>query len=130
MSKYLLDTSVLIWTLLSSSDALSGRALEILKGKGVERFVSAVSLWEIAIKYSIGKLPMDLTPKAFSEELLQSGEITCLDVTFRHAVSVADLPFHHKDPFDRLLIAQAQCEGLPILTPDANFKKYDVEVVW
>ena len=87
---------------------------------------SAVNIWEIAIKRSIGKLdaPDDLIERA------EEAGAELLSITPRHALAVGELPFHHRDPFDRLLIAQARLERCAIVTGDRAFPKYDVPVVW
>ncbi len=87
--------------------------------------VSAATFWELAIKQSLGKLK---SPKDLFETVDQTG-FAMLDVTARHAIAVADLPLHHRDPFDRLLVAQAQLEGLTIVTRDRRLPKYDVPVL-
>jgi PIN domain nuclease of toxin-antitoxin system len=87
--------------------------------------VSAASLWELAIKQSLGKLR---APDDLFATVDRTG-FAMLDVTARHAIAVAHLPFHHRDPFDRLLVAQAQLEGLTIVTRDRRLPKYDVPVL-
>ena len=95
-----------------------------------ELFLSAASAWEIAIKFVLGKLPLPLPPAEYVPRRLESSGTLSLPVETRHALRVADLPSHHRDPFDRLLIAQAQLEKLPILTSDQAFDAYDVDVHW
>lgn len=93
---------------------------------GMPVLVSAVVLWEVAIKRRLGKL------KVFDDllEQLERAEVDLLPITARHADRVATLPMHHRDPFDRLLVAQAQSEGIPLATADGNLADYGIEVVW
>ncbi|CCV06314.1 conserved hypothetical protein [Mesorhizobium metallidurans STM 2683] len=116
---FLADTHVILWS-ISDDRRLSEHHRAILASEAVV-FASAASAWEIAIKRSIGKLnvPDDLTT------LLPKMQFQPLAVTFQHANAVGGLP-HHGDPFDRLLIAQAQVEKLSILTADPHFARYDV----
>ena len=125
MSRLLVDTHVLLWWLADDA-ALSSDARELLKDPNNELLVSAASLWEIAIKRALGKLsaPEDLP------ELISAQGFGWLPVTSAHAWKVSDLPAHHRDPFDRLLIAQATVEQLEIITADRRFKAFDVGVRW
>ncbi len=120
----LIDTHVLLWW-LSDDARLSGRAREVL-GQAGHAVVSAVSIWEIAIKRALGKLsaPPDLL------DLLEGARVDLLGITARHAHATGDLPLHHRDPFDRLIVAQAQLEGLPVVTVDPTFARYGVATVW
>ena len=122
--RVLVDTHVLLWV-LAGDDRLSDAARDILVDGGTEVRVSAVSAWELTIKKAIGKLdaPDDLTAQ------LRANRFEPLDVTIAHAVEVGELPLLHRDPFDRLLIAQARVEGLVLMTADAQVGRYDVEVV-
>ncbi|MBN9222810.1 MAG: type II toxin-antitoxin system VapC family toxin [Mesorhizobium sp.] len=117
---FLADTHIILWS-ISDDRRLSEHHRAILASEAVV-FASAASIWEIAIKRSIGKLstPEDLPA------LLPRMRFQELAVTFRHAHAVSDLPAHHGDPFDRLLIAQARAENLTILTSDTHFARYDV----
>jgi PIN domain nuclease of toxin-antitoxin system len=127
---FLFDTSTWIWTLWGSHH-LSNVIRDLFAEREQHVFyLSAASVWEIAIKSSLGRL--DLPGRAAEivpDALMQQG-VRSLPITNRHALTVADLPFHHADPFDRLLIAQAQTEGLTILTRDREFRRYDVEIMW
>jgi PIN domain nuclease of toxin-antitoxin system len=120
----LLDTHALLWYMLGDRERIS-RSLQkrIESGPSI---ASVASLWEIAIKSALGKLeaPDDLPA------LVESRGFEMLGVTSEHAWAVRELPHHHRDPFDRLLIAQARVERLPILTADPAFSRYDVEVTW
>jgi PIN domain nuclease of toxin-antitoxin system len=119
----LLDTHVLLWW-LGANSRLSQAARNAI-GAGGAVYVSAVSAWEIAIKTSQGKLDF---PGNLEEQLLHN-RFESLPVSVSHALAVATLPFHHRDPFDRLLIAQARMESLTLLTGDERLKAYDAPVL-
>jgi PIN domain nuclease of toxin-antitoxin system len=115
--------------MVSEPERLSKRVRRRIVDPANERVLSAVSAWEISIKYSIGKLELPESPIEFVPSRMALTLATPLAVEFRHALQASSLPFHHRDPFDRLLIAQAQLEKLPIVTADEEFEKYDVEVI-
>jgi PIN domain nuclease of toxin-antitoxin system len=92
-------------------------------------YLSAASAWEIAIKTSLGRLSLPMEPAEYVRARLRQSQTVPLAITHEHALRVASLPHHHRDPFDRLLIAQAQIEGLVIMTSDPQFAAYTVEVV-
>ena len=94
-----------------------------------ERFLSAASAWEIAIKFALGKLPLPEAPATYVPRRLLDTRTTVIAITDRHALHVAELPPHHRDPFDRLIIAQAQIERLRIVTADPQFDAYEVDVI-
>jgi len=121
--RLLLDTNVLIWRQEGLLDRIGG-AMEAIKTSD-ELLVSVVSFIEIGIKAATGKLRM---PVGLRERVLDSGA-GILGLTPEHGLAIAELPLHHRDPFDRLLIAQARSEGLAIVTADSNFDRYDVQVV-
>lgn len=91
--------------------------------------LSAASTWEIAIKYALGRLPLPATPARYVPEQMRLQGVTGLPVEHAHALHVATLPRHHADPFDRLLVAQAQLLGIPVVTVDAEFESYDIDVI-
>ena len=124
--RLLLDTHLVVWWMSGEASRISARALKSLGSEATEPVVSAVTIWEAAIKRELGKLdvPGDLLPQ------LEGAGVELLAVTPRHADRVASLPLHHRDPFDRLLVAQAMLEGLPLVTDDETVRRYDVEVVW
>jgi PIN domain nuclease of toxin-antitoxin system len=119
---YLIDTHVLLWA-VSDDPRLSRRQREILQGDDL--IVSAVSIWEIAIKRALDKLILN----GDIVDVVKSRDIPFLAINERHAARTEHLGDHHRDPFDRLLIAQAQVESLTILTSDTIFRRYDVMVV-
>ena len=126
--KYLLDTSVFLWS-IGSYERLNKAGQDILENSS-ELFLSAASSWEIAIKASIKKLPLPEPARRYVHRMLLATGIHSLPITHAHALAVADLPFHNTDPFDRLLVAQAQSEQMVLLTADYNIVKYDVETLW
>ena len=122
--RLLLDTNALIWT-LRNDPTLDAQAREAIDDPDNEVFVSAVSVWEISIKRSMGKLdvPMDFV------ERIRNADYIRLLVNFEHAELAGRLPMHHRDPFDRMLVAQAQVEDLVLATRDRNMARYGVEVM-
>ena len=120
----LLDTHVLLWWLNDEPKLSKKSKAAIAEGKNLV-FVSAVVVWEIRIKEALGKLEI---PRNF-RSVLESQPFEMLDMTVEHAHAVKDLPVHHRDPFDRMLIAQAKVEGFTLLTHDARLKKYKVSLM-
>ncbi|WP_343407332.1 type II toxin-antitoxin system VapC family toxin [Candidatus Amarolinea dominans] len=93
-------------------------------------FVSPASLWEIAIKISLGKYALPAPFSAFWDDQLLTNNFTLLSISMSHTARVVDLPFHHRDPFDRLIIAQSLVEGTPVASSDEMFDRYGVKRVW
>jgi PIN domain nuclease of toxin-antitoxin system len=127
--RLLLDTHAFLWW-VSDDDALTPAARAAISDPANACLVSAASAWEIAIKVSIGKLTVAGDVRRFLPEQLAANGFEQLPISVTHAARVADLPFHHRDPFDRLLAAQALEERLPILSADTVFRKYGVKRVW
>ena len=125
--KVLLDTHVLLW-FQANDPALPMKARKIIESKGNDCVVSIVSLWEISIKHSIGKLPLRMPLSAFFNTI-SAADLRTLPLLREHLLELPELPHHHRDPFDRILIAQANYEGMHILTADKHFKAYDVKLV-
>jgi PIN domain nuclease of toxin-antitoxin system len=123
--KYLLDTQIVLWLFLRST-RLSESTRAALADPAATLYVSAVTTWEIAIKSALGKLELPGDPGAYLPNRLARAGMSLLSITPEHTYGVFALPPHHKDPFDRLLIAQAQTEALTIVTADAVFARYDV----
>jgi PIN domain nuclease of toxin-antitoxin system len=121
----LLDTHALLWS-VGDTDRLSPAALEVISSGLTPAYVSAASVWEIAIKRASGKLK---APEDLLEKVAVAG-FDELSVTFEHATVAGALPPHHGDPFDRMLVAQAQIEGLILVTNDARIAAYDVPLLW
>lgn len=127
--KALLDTHVFLWWNLDDP-RISNTARAFIADGGNDLFFSAASAWEIAIKLSIGRLTLPDTADKYISSRLALHHIQALPIQVSHAVRVASLEYIHKDPFDRLLIAQSQMEKIPILTADQQFAQYDVEIIW
>ena len=125
----LLDTNVLIWT-LSGSDRISTRAKRAMARSTSDLYVSVVSVWEIVLKFQAGKLRLKSELDEVLEQILYHSPWTILQMSAEHLVPVAALPMLHKDPFDRLLIAQARHEGMSLVTSDETIPKYDVRTIW
>ncbi|MCH8093995.1 MAG: type II toxin-antitoxin system VapC family toxin [Chloroflexi bacterium] len=126
--KLIVDTQVFLWWLVDDP-ALSGRARRIMRDAGNTLYLSAVSAWEIAIKAALGRLELSGEPTLVIPEQMAANSIEPLPVQISHALHVYSLPAHHRDPFDRMLVAQSQIEGLPIITSDVRIGQYEVEVV-
>lgn len=109
---------------------LSQQNRELLQDSGNQLYLSAASSWEIAIKYTLGKLPLPLPPVEYVLSRMETSGTSPLPVQHSHALHTGSLPFHHADLFDRLLIAQAQLENLRILTADRQFEAYEVDLLW
>ena len=124
--KFLLDTSVLLWS-VAERRKLNSRAVRILSLADSNLYLSAASVWEISIKYAIGRLPLHVEPELFVSEAQRKMGMRPLDIDYLHAVEAGRLPRHHGDPFDRMLIAQARTERMVLLTADRVFQNYDVE---
>ena len=126
---FLLDTHTFLW-FAAGDTSLSKRARVLIENKENRAFLSAASLWEIAIKVSLKKLELTEPFEKLIPEQLENNGIELLDICISHAATVATLPFHHRDPFDRLLIAQAKVEQIPIISVDKIFDTYKVERIW
>jgi PIN domain nuclease of toxin-antitoxin system len=127
--RVLLDTHALLYWALDS-DRLSARARDVFEDPRGELLWSAASSWEVSIKFAMGRIRLAKAPRELIPDLLRTQRIGSLPVEHAHAFRVAELPPHHRDPFDRLLVAQAQVERLPILSRDRALRDYDVEVLW
>jgi len=127
--KALLDTHAFLWW-VTDDIHLSSRARAIIADGDNELFLSAASGWEMAIKIRLGKLHLPDNPASFVFEQLKINTIEPLAVQMAHALRVYSLPRHHRDPFDRILVAQAQVERMPIITADPQVAQYDVEILW
>jgi len=127
--RYLLDTHTFLWWIVDG-DLLPKRVRDIISDGGNTLYLSAASGWEIAVKAELGRLQLPYEPERVIPEQMSSNTIVGLPIQMSHALHVHSLPKHHRDPFDRMLLAQSQVEGLPILTSDPDIAKYEVEVVW
>lgn len=126
--RVLLDTHSFIW-FVTGNDRLSSVARVTMESADNELLLSAASVWELSIKSSLGRI---VFPCPLSEYIAQKEKtgFVMLPITWKHATTVEKLNAYHKDPFDRLLIAQALCEGVPIITCDAKIVQYGVNVIW
>ncbi|HEY4194057.1 MAG TPA: type II toxin-antitoxin system VapC family toxin [Mucilaginibacter sp.] len=126
--RILIDTHILIWY-LNGDNTLPSNLLAIIENEQNQIIVSTISLWEITIKISSGKLELTKT-LAEIEKYLAGKELQLLHIGFDALIKLKDLPYYHRDPFDRLLIAQAISENLTIISADRHFEAYLVEVIW
>lgn len=113
-----------------ADERLSTRAKEWMADGRNTLFLSAASAWEIVIKYQLGKLKLPEDPEKYVLDRMSRHRMEALSIQLTHALHVQRLPDHHQDPFDRILIAQAQVEKLPILTSDPLIARYGVEIIW
>ena len=127
--RYLLDTNALLW-FLDNDKRLSQRARQLIESSSHESFCSIVSLWEIAIKTGLGKLGLTEPFEQMFPEQLHLNRIEILDITVDSLTKLTTLPFHHRDPFDRLIIAQGLVEGFPIISVDTVFDAYGIGREW
>lgn len=127
--RLLLDTQAVLWA-ASAPERLSPRARRAIEAGTNEVFVSAASVWEVAIKKQLGRLHYPGDIDDFLPERMAERSLLALPVLMVHAIKVASLPDVHRDPFDRLLVAQAMVEGLRLVTADRSLRRYAVQVVW
>ncbi|MBP6825982.1 MAG: type II toxin-antitoxin system VapC family toxin [Saprospiraceae bacterium] len=126
--RLLLDSHAMIWY-LQGDPTLSSTARQAIVDTRNHKFISAASIWEVAIKVSIGKIQLKF-PFADFHQLLAINQFDWLPISFEHAARVSRLPFHHRDPFDRIIIAQALEERMTIVGLDPEFPAYGVPVLW
>jgi PIN domain nuclease of toxin-antitoxin system len=127
--RVLLDTHVLIW-LVEGDKNLSSVARSAIEDEDNSLYLSIASLWEITIKLSLGKLDLQLSVDEMVESFLIPGGIEILQIETNHLSILRDLPLHHRDPIDRLIIAQAQAENMTLISADGVFARYGVDLVW
>ena len=127
--RFLLDTHVWLW-MNGEPEKLNERAREILTNPTHELFLSAASAWEIAIKAATGKLQLPQPAERYVQKRAKANRVRDLPIRREHTLRAGTLPHHHKDPFDRLLVAQAAIERLPLITADRGLKAYGVWTVW
>ena len=128
MKRVLLDTYIWLW-LQAEPERIAPPVLFVLSDPTTVVLLSAASSWEIAIKYRLGRLPLPEPPDRYVPDRMRRSGTTGLPVEHAHALAVADLPDHHKDPFDRLLVAQARHLDVPLVSADPALDPYDVELV-
>ena len=126
--KLLLDTHTFIWS-IEDDKRLSQKAKKVIEDPDNEIFLSIASLWEMSIKISIGKLELKKPYEEVISYVRKKG-IEILSINFEHTLEVSKLEFHHKDPFDRLIIAQAKIENMTIVSKDILFDDYEVKRLW
>jgi PIN domain nuclease of toxin-antitoxin system len=129
VSRFLLDTHAFLYW-VADAPHLSVRARAAIAASANECWVSIASCWEMAIKASLGKLRIPLPLARFVSEHMAENAFRPLAIELRHAAQVAEMPFHHRDPFDRLLAAQALAEDLTVVSADASFDAYGVRRLW
>ena len=127
--RLLLDTHTFIW-LDASPDQLSAEAHDLLQDPGNDLLFSIVSAWEIQIKAQLGRLDLRCDLAGILQEQQESNGIELLPITLPHILRLSELPPHHGDPFDRLLISQARVEDIILVTKDENISKYPIDVLW
>ncbi|WP_036478303.1 type II toxin-antitoxin system VapC family toxin [Myxosarcina sp. GI1] len=126
--KLLLDTHTFLW-FVNDNPKLSNRLKDLIEDKNNVSYLSIASLWEMSIKYNLGKLTLDPNYKEFVEREVTTSVIQLLNIELEHLRINATLPFHHRDPFDRLIIAQSIIEEIPIVTIDIAFDKYSTTLI-
>jgi PIN domain nuclease of toxin-antitoxin system len=127
--RYLLDTHTFVW-LDNDPEKLSSRVASICADPNTSLFLSMASIWEMQIKTQLGKLTLPASIEFIVRQQITNNRIRLLAIEFEHILQLDQLPFHHKDPFDRLLIAQAQFVNLTLLSDDSVLQKYPVSVTW
>lgn len=127
--RVLADTHAPLWFLAGDS-RMSERARELIESAENEGLVSIASVWEIAIKASLGRVELGRSFAEFVANQVENNGFAVLPLTVGHLSKLTELPFHHRDPFDRLLVAQALAEGTPLISSDAAFHSYHVDVLW
>jgi PIN domain nuclease of toxin-antitoxin system len=127
--KLLLDTHAFLW-MLQAPEKLPAKVVQAHNDPANALFVSVASLWEIQIKTAIGKLELDVPLAQIVREQLQGDRFSLLDIRAEHVLELGALPQHHGDPFDRMMIAQARAEKLPLVSIDRVFTQYPVEIFW
>jgi PIN domain nuclease of toxin-antitoxin system len=127
--RLLLDSHTLIWS-ADRPDRITATAMTAMSDTANELLVSAATLWEIAIKFGLGRLPLSLPYRQWMEKAMVDLGLVLLPITLDHAERQALLPWHHRDPFDRLLVAQAKVEGVPLVSADATLDPYGITRIW
>lgn len=127
--RFLIDTHCFLWA-ISAPERLNEDAKEMITSDDHTGVLSSISAAEIAVKVSIGKLQAAPSAYEYVQSEIDDFDLQTLPLYVHHGLRVAELPLHHRDPFDRLLVAQAQAEGLPLMTADPKLAKYDVEIIW
>ncbi|WP_437894776.1 type II toxin-antitoxin system VapC family toxin [Sorangium sp. So ce124] len=127
--RLLLDTHCWLW-LVADPERIRRGVVEMLVAEGTDVYISAATAWEIVIKHALGKLSLPIPPAEYIPSRMAALGHLSLPIEQRHTLQVAGLPLHHKDPFDRILVAQAQVEDIQLVTADRLMAPYDVRVIW
>ncbi|MEM8719000.1 MAG: type II toxin-antitoxin system VapC family toxin [Cyanobacteria bacterium P01_G01_bin.39] len=126
--KLLLDTHTFLW-FVNDNPRLSNHLKDLIEDTNNVKYLSVASLWEMSIKFNLGKLTLDPNYEEFVEREVTTSTIQLLNIELEHLRINSTLPFHHRDPFDRLIIAQSVAEDIPIVTVDSAFDKYEVTLI-
>ena len=127
--KLLLDTHCWLWA-ISAPEKLNAKMRKRIENSNTDVFLSSASLWEAAIKQKLGKIKLPFALDDYAAHQAQEERFLELPIAFRHAGKVAELPQHHRDPFDRMLVAQAICEDLILVTADRQVMRYPGKIEW
>lgn len=127
--RLLLDTHTFLWFITNDS-LLSATAEALIADPGNECVISPASYWEVAIRVNLGKYPLTVPFEQFLSEGIEGNDFSILPVEIRHAAVLSQLPMHHKDPFDRLIISQALADQIPVISVDTAFDRYGVTRLW
>jgi PIN domain nuclease of toxin-antitoxin system len=127
--RVIVDTHAFVW-MSNDAPSLSARARSVVTDASNELVFGIGSAWEMAIKHALGKLELRHSYREFIDRAIHRGPITLLPITLDHLARVGTLPHHHRDPFDRLLVAQSMVEGLPIVSADAALDVYGIQRIW
>ncbi|MFC6103507.1 type II toxin-antitoxin system VapC family toxin [Olivibacter domesticus] len=128
MQHNLLDTHTFIW-FVNGDNQLSSKAKKSIENERTVNYISVASLWEIAIKISLQKLELG-RPFAQIENIISSNGFQLLPISFDDTIKISTLPFHHRDPFDRIILCQSMTKNLQIISKDKNFKLYNISLLW
>lgn len=127
--KYIIDTHTLLW-IVTDDTKLSKKAKNIYLNSKNYIFFSIISIWEMAIKISLKKLSIDLSLQDFIKKHIKGNDIRILNIELQHILLLENLHYHHRDPFDRLIISQAIKENIPIISSDKLFDSYPIKRIW
>ncbi|MGB5960604.1 MAG: type II toxin-antitoxin system VapC family toxin [Coleofasciculaceae cyanobacterium] len=127
--RFLLDTHTFLWFIEGNLN-LSNTAKKLIEDEGNQRFLSIASLWEISIKINIGKLGIGMKLTELVAQQVYGNAIDLLEIKPGHLDKLTEMPFHHKDPFDRLIIAQSIVENMAVVSKDGAFESYSVRLLW
>jgi len=127
--EYILDTHILLW-IVDDNPKLSKNVKSIYLNPSNDMYISLASIWELVIKISLQKLIIEDTIENFIKTHIKGNNITILDITLNHIIGLENLPYYHRDPFNRLIISQSILEKIPIISNDKSFDKYPIKRVW